>query len=260
MSIASKGIWKLCQKLFKIKPVDYSAILTVWSKNKISMKKILLYLLLTGLTFNYAFAQKDVDARKILNQVSKKYRSYDVIKTDFTFTYENQQAGTKDTQTGTMISRAKANKYKVTIYNPENKLAVDEEIISDGKSQWTYVKKNKEVELADVDNSSESLNPAQIFTVYEKGYKYIYDGDAKVDGKLCQVIDLTPEDEKKPFFKIRLSIDKAKKQIFSAMIFDKNGSRYNYIIRTFTPNVKVPESTFTFDKKNYPGAELVDLR
>jgi len=224
------------------------------------MKRLLLYLLLTGLNLNYAYAQKDADAKKILNQVSKKYRAYDVIKTDFSFTYENQQAGTKDVQAGTMISRSKANKYKVTIYNPEEKQAIDEEIISDGKSQWTYVKKNKEVELTDVDNSNESLNPAQIFTIYEKGYKYVYNGDAKVDGKLCQVIDLTPEDEKKPFFKIRLSIDKVKKQIFSAMIFDKNGSRYNYVIRTFTPNVKVSESTFTFDKKNYPGAELVDLR
>jgi len=224
------------------------------------MKKILLYLLLTGLTFNYAFAQKDVQAKKILNQVSAKYRSYDVIKTTFTFTYENPQANTKDSQTGTMISKSKSNKYRVTIFSPEDKLAVDEEIISDGKNQWTYVKKNKEVELSDVDNSSESMNPAQIFTIYEKGYKYVYNGDAKVDGKLCQVIDLTPEDEKKPFFKIRLSIDKAKKQIFSAMIFDKNGSKYNYTIRTFTPNVKVPESTFTFDKKNYPGVELVDLR
>lgn len=223
------------------------------------MKRILLYLFLSGLTLN-AFAQKDAQAKKILNQVSARYRSYDVIKTTFTFTYENPQANTKDSQMGTMLSKSKSNKYKVTIFSPEDNLAVDEEIISDGKNQWTYVKKNKEVELSEVDNSSESMNPAQIFTIYEKGYKYIYNGDAKVDGKLCQVIDLTPEDEKKPFFKIRLSIDKAKKQIFSAMIFDKNGSKYNYIIRTFTPNVKVSESTFTFDKKNYPGVELVDLR
>lgn len=224
------------------------------------MKRLLLYLLLTGLASNQAFAQKDAAAKKILNQVSARYRSYDVVKADFTFTYENQQAGTKDSQSGTMISRSKANKYKVTIFSPEDKLAVDEEIISDGKNQWTYVKKNKEVELSEVDNSKESMNPAQIFTIYEQGYKYVYNGDAKVDGKLCQVIDLTPEDENKPFFKIRLSIDKAKKQIFSAMIFDKNGSRFNYIIRTLTPNIKVPESTFTFDKRNYPGVELVDLR
>ena len=224
------------------------------------MKKLLIYLLLSGCAISSAFAQKDVDAKKILNQVSRKYRSYDVVKTDFTFTFENQQSGTKDSQTGTLVSRSKANKYKVTIYNPQDKSTVDQEIISDGKSQWTYIKKDKEVELSNVDNSSDALNQAQLFTIYEKGYKYVYNGDEKVDGKLCQVIDLTPEDAKKSFFKVRLSIDKAKKQIYSAMIFDKNGSRYNYVIRTFTPNVKVPDSTFTFDKKDHPGVEVVDLR
>lgn len=223
------------------------------------MKKILVYCLLTGLTISTAFAQKDVDAKKILNQVSAKYRSYNVVKADFTFTYEDKQASTKDSQSGTLISKSKTNKYRVSIYSPDNS-TTEQEIISDGKTQWTYIKKDKEVEISDVDNSSESLNPAQIFTIYEKGYKYVYNGDEKVDGKTYQVIDLTPEDEKKPFFKIRLSIDKAKKQIYSAMIFDKNGSRYTYIVRSFTPNVKVPETTFTFDKKDHPGVELVDLR
>jgi outer membrane lipoprotein-sorting protein len=226
------------------------------------MKKILVFFLLTGLTANYAFAQNDKDAtaKKILNEVSRKYRSYDVVKTDFTFTFEDRQAGTKDSQTGTLVSRSKSNKFKVTIYSPEDKSTVSQEIISDGKSQWTYNKKDKEVELSDVDHSSDTFNPAQIFTIYEKGYKYVYNGDEKVDGKLCQVIDLTPEDSSKPFFKVRLSVDKAKKLVYSAMIFDKNGSRYNYVIRSFTPNVKVPESTFTFDKKDHPGVELVDLR
>jgi outer membrane lipoprotein-sorting protein len=224
------------------------------------MKKLLIYCLLSGLTINFAFAQKDVDAKKILNQVSAKYKSYDAVRADFTFTYENPQANTKDTQTGTLISRSKTNKFKMTIYNAQDKTAVDQEVFSDGKSQWTYIKKDKEVELSDVDHSSDSFNPAQMFTIYEKGYKYVYNGDEKVDGKMCQVIDLTPEDANKPFFKVRLSIDKVKKQIYSALIFDKNGSRYLYTIHSFTPNVKVPESTFTFDKKDHPGVELVDLR
>jgi outer membrane lipoprotein-sorting protein len=224
------------------------------------MKKLLVYFFLSAITITCALAQKDVDAKKILNQVSLKYKSYDVVKSDFTFTYDNPQANTKDSQTGTLISRSKVNKFKVTIYNAADKSVVDQEIISDGKSQWTYLKKDKEVELSDVDHSSESLNPAQLFTIYEHGYKYIYTGDEKIDGKLCQVIDLTPEDEKKSFFKVRLMIDKARKQIYSAMIFDKNGSRYNYVIKSFIPNVKVPESTFTFDKKDHPGVELVDLR
>ena len=224
------------------------------------MKKLISYYLLSLLTITTAFAQKDVAAKKIMDQVSKKYRSYDVVKTDFTFTYENQQAGTKDSQTGTLVSQSKTNKFKVIIYNPLNNSAVAQEIISDGKNQWTYIKKDYEVELSDIDHSSAGLNPAQIFTVYEHGYKYIYNGDEKIDGKLCQEIDLTPEDEKAAFFKVRLSIDKVKKQIYTALIFDKNGSRYTYTVRSFTANVKVPESIFSFDKKDYPGVELVDLR
>ncbi len=224
------------------------------------MKKLFLYVLLTCLTVNLVSAQKDVDAKKILSQLSNKYKSYTVVKADFIFTYENPQANIKESQTGTLLSNSKANKYKVIIYNHKDKSAEDQEIISDGKSQWTYIVKDRQVELSNVDHSSESLNPAQLFTIYEHGYKYVYNGDENKDGKTYQVIDLTPEDSKKPFFKIRLSIDKAKKQLSSAMIFDKNGNRYNYIIRNFTPNAKVPESTFTFDTKAHQGVELVDLR
>ena len=224
------------------------------------MKKLTIIFLLTTLSVNLAFAQKDADAQKILSALSKKYRSYDLIKADFSFTLEDQQAGVKETQTGTLVSRPKANKFKVSIYNQDDKATVTQEIISDGKSQWTYVKKDKEAELSDVDHSEDNLNPAQIFTIYEHGYKYIYTGDEKVDGKVCQIVDLTPEDAKKPFFKVRLTIDKAKKQIYSALIFDKNGNRYTYVIRAFTPNPKVPETLFTFDKKDHPGVEVVDLR
>ncbi|MBS1531289.1 MAG: outer membrane lipoprotein carrier protein LolA [Bacteroidetes bacterium] len=224
------------------------------------MKKLITISLILIASAYTAFAQKDADAQKILNGVSKKYKSYDMMKADFSFTLNDPMSNINDTQVGTLISQPKANKFKVMIYNPADKSSVAQEIISDGKSQWTYVKKDKEVELNNVDHSEDNLNPAQLFTVYEHGYKYVYNGEQKIDGRVCQIIDLTPEDAKKQFFKVRLSIDKAKKQIYSALIFDKNGSKYTYVIRTFTPNPKLPETIFTFDKKNYPGVEVVDLR
>ena len=81
------------------------------------MKKIILYTLIALSTCTTAFAQKDTQAKAILAQVSQKYKSYDVIKTDFSLTLDNQQAGVKETQTGTLISKAKAGKYKVTLYS-----------------------------------------------------------------------------------------------------------------------------------------------
>ncbi|TSD67431.1 outer membrane lipoprotein carrier protein LolA [Inquilinus sp. KBS0705] len=223
------------------------------------MKKLFLYLVLSVVTVN-AFAQKDADAKLILNKLSKQYKTYDAVKTDFTLTVDNAQANINETQTGTLISRSKANKYKVTIYGAGKKAGVAQEIISDGKTQWTFLKDANEVQIGDADNSDEGFNPAKIFTIYESGYKYIYTGLQKVAGKTYQVIDLTPTDEKKTFFKVRLMIDKVKNQLSSALIFDKNGSKYKYTLRTFTPNVKVTDATFAFDKKAYPGVELVDLR
>jgi len=185
------------------------------------MKKLLFYTLFL-LTTTHAFAQKDAAAKSILKQVSQKYRSYNVIKSDFTFTVDNQQANVKETRNGTLITQSKANKYKVDIYATGSQSDVDQEIISDGKNQWTYLKKDKEVQLTEADNSDQSFNPAKIFTIYEHGYKYYYSGDQKIGGKIYQIIELSPDDEKSQFFKIKLTIDKVKKQIYNALIFDKS--------------------------------------
>jgi outer membrane lipoprotein-sorting protein len=216
--------------------------------NTPKMRKLALLILASAFTFTGAFAQKDNDAKLILNKLSKQYRSYDAVKTDFTLLVDNAQANIKQTQTGTLIAKSKTNKYKVTIY--ETGKSVSQEIISDGKSQWTYLKDANEVQLADADNSEEGFNPAKIFTMYEKGYKYIYTGLQKAGGKTYQAIDLTPEDSKATFFKVRLLVDKLKNQLYSAMIFDKNGSHYTYTLKTFAPVTKLTDATFTYDKKH----------
>lgn len=216
------------------------------------MKKIIIAAFLVLASGTVVMAQSEAKAKAILAEVSKKYRAYDVIKTDFSYTLENPEAKMKETQTGTLFVRSKANKYKIILKG--------QELISDGKNQWTYLKADKEVQLSEVDNSSDALNPAKLFTIYEKGFKSLYTNDSKLNGKIVHNIDLSPTDTKRSFFKVKLQIDKLSKQIVNAVIYDKNGNRYTYTIKTFTPNIKVPESTFAFDAKLYPGVELVDLR
>jgi outer membrane lipoprotein-sorting protein len=226
------------------------------------MKKLLIFSILLLITVTFCFAQKDADAKAILSKVSEKYKTYDVIKADFDFTLEAQQAAVKETRSGTLIAKSKANKFKVSIFSAGATAVpqVEQEIISDGKTQWTYLKKDNEVQVNNVDASGEGLNPAQIFTIYEHGYKYLYNGEVKVGGKVYQQIDLTPDDAKKSFFKVRLTIDKVKKQIYSALIFDKNGNRYTYTVKSFTANIPAPDNTFSFDPKAHKGVEVVDLR
>ncbi|MBW4890711.1 outer membrane lipoprotein carrier protein LolA [Mucilaginibacter sp. HMF5004] len=226
------------------------------------MKSAILLLLITAGTVTGALAQKDDQAKAILSQVSKKYRTYDVVKTSFTYTLESPQANLKETQSGTLIAKSKTNKFKVTLYTKggTKTQTIAQELISNGKEQWTYLKKDNEVQVNDVNNSDDALNPAHIFTIYEKGFKYLYTGESKVGGVTYQNIDLTPTDDKKTFFKVRLMIDKVKKQIYSALIFDKNGNKYTYAMQSFSPNANVPDAVFAFDVKAHPGVEVVDLR
>ncbi len=222
------------------------------------MKNILAYTLLLMSTITSAFAQKDANARAILNPISKQYRTYNAIKSDFTLTVSIGQEGSRSTQTGSIITQPKTNKFKMALYAPGGK--VEQEIISDGKTQWLYNQADKEVQVNNVGKSTDGFNPADIFTIYEKGYKYLFTGTKKIGGKIYQEIELTAENANTNFFKVKLQVDKTKKQIYNAQIFDKNGNRYTYTIKNFTPNPPVTAATFTYDAKAHPGVEVVDLR
>ncbi len=194
----------------------------------------------------------DKKAKDILAGVSKKYKSYNVIKAEFTFTLENTAEKTTDSYTGILFVKPSGNKYKIDL----NK----QEIISDGKSTWTYLKDAKEVQVNVVETGDDAINPAQIFTIYEKGYSYIFVEEKNIKGKMCQVIELTPTNKTKNIFKARLIIDKTLKQLVEIKLFEKNGNRYNYSVKNMTANPKVDDQFFTFDKKKYPGVDVIDLR
>jgi outer membrane lipoprotein-sorting protein len=216
-------------------------------KNKKQLSLLVLFLFIAiGL-----FAQDDPKAKAILAGVSKKYRSYDVVKADFSYNIKSPQSNINNTQNGTLYVRSNQNKYKVNL--------ASQELISNGQIQWTLLKDDNEVQISEIDNSINSLNPAQIFTIYEKGFKYVYLGESTISGRVYQNIELAPL-VNRSFSKIKLRIDKQNKQINNIVVNDKNGNVYSYLIKSFTPNVKVSESTFSFDPKKYPGIDVVDLR
>ncbi|MCO4294121.1 outer membrane lipoprotein carrier protein LolA [Solitalea sp. MAHUQ-68] len=200
-----------------------------------------------------AFAQSPAEkqAKDILTGVSAKYRSFDGIKTDFSYTLENPSEKINETQNGTLYIKQKTNKYKVILGGTE--------LFSDGKLSYTYLKDSKEMQINNLEKNGEGLNPAQIFTIYEKGFKYILKGEKKEGANMLQLIDLVPLASKQ-FSKIELSVDKKLKQLKQIKIFDKNGNRYTYKVKTFVQNPKVDDSFFAFDKKKYPGVDVVDLR
>ena len=211
-------------------------------------------LILTALFFwCAAFSQtqkNDPKATQILEGVSAKYKSYKSVQAEFTIKVESGQNKTSDVQSGTLY--VKGPKYKVSLKN--------QEITSDNSTVWTFIKDANEVQVNNYEPDENTITPSQIFTIYEKDFLYAFIEEKTVGGKVLQYIELTPHDKSRPYFKIRLAIDKNAKTIHSAVVFDKNGNRYTYEIKSFTPNPNLADTFFVFDTKAHPGVEVVDLR
>lgn len=194
--------------------------------------------------------QKDKRAEQILNEVSAKYKSYKTVQADFTFTVEQSNNVPQSTQSGTIY--LEGNRYKLTLD--------EQEIICDSRTIWTYLKEANEVQISSFEANEDNIAPTDLFTIYEKDFLYGFVEERNVAGKTFQIIDLTPNDKSKSYFKVRLSIDKTAKSIRSAEIFEKSGNRYTYEIKKFIANPVFPAAFFSFDTSKYPGIEVVDLR
>jgi len=135
------------------------------------------------------------------------------------------------------------------------------EVFCDGTTSWSYLTEAKECNINSVGDDNEgSLNPANIFTIYEKGFNYAFVGEENLAGKEVQVLDLFPTDKTKEFVKVRMYIDKAKSQIAKAQTFNKDGNTYTLVLKTMKTNIDLKDDYFKFDKSKYPGVSMNDMR
>ena len=197
------------------------------------------------------FCQTDKKAKEILNGLSSKYKSLKSLKATFTIVVENQNDKSKQEQSGTLS--LKESKYKLQV--------AGQEIISDGKTRWTFVKDANEIQIDNQKKDENAITPSNIFTIYEKGWLSKYLGEKKIKNITYQNLELIPVDVKtKNVFKVKLAIDKAQKTITSAVIYDKNGSIQTITVNKFTANGANEDAIYIFNSAKYPGSEVVDLR
>ena len=219
------------------------------------MKYFLSISLLFIILFN-SYAQDDFEqnakkAKEILDKVSAKTKSYSTISADFTFSMENLQEDISETNEGTIL--IKGDKYKVSLMGVETYF--------DGKAIYTYMKEAGEVNITEPDpEDEETLNPATIFTIYEKGFKYRYMGEKTGNGKTFYEIDLYPENRDKPYSRIKLRILKNDLTLYSLRQVGKDGNNYTVVVKSMKTNIPMDDSTFIFDTAKHPDVDVIDMR
>jgi len=198
-------------------------------------------------------AQQDPKAKEVLDKLSQTTKSYKSIQIEFSFTLENKKSKVNQTNEGEVILKGKSYRLLMPVFSME--------IFCDGTTTWSYLTEAKECNISGVEEDDKgSLNPANIFTIYEKGFNYSYVGEENITGKAVQVLDLFPVDKSKEFIKVRLYVDKAKFQIAKAQTFNKDGNTYILVLKSMKTNMEFNDDYFKFDKSKYPGVEMNDMR
>ncbi len=215
------------------------------------MKKAIfpLVMTMTALLFCTTVNAQDAKAKAILDKVSAKIKSMSSIKANFTLTMNNAAGKSTGTRKGSFLM--KGSKYKVDMG--------EQKIICDGKSVWTYLPANKEVQVTTFNPNEQALSPAKLFSgAYNSEYKSRYVGEKTASGKKVDVIEMTPINTK-AFKKVQLFVDKSSNMVSGGNMTDKNGGTYGYSISGVTGST-IPDAEFVFDTKKHPDVEVIDLR
>lgn len=124
----------------------------------------------------------------------------------------------------------------------------------DGKTQWTYMKGNNEVNVSTPTESElQAINPYNFINIYKSGFKY----SMKTQGNNCE-IHLTATDSKRKLQEMYIYANRS--TYVPSQIKMKQGTRWNVITISNFKKAKLNDNMFRFNRKTHPEAEIIDLR
>ena len=123
----------------------------------------------------------------------------------------------------------------------------------DGKTQWTYLKKNDEVNVANPTESElAAINPYNFIYMYQKDYKYTME---KKNGSF--IVHLTGSD-KRGIQEMYLLVNQKTSVPSQIRMRQKKG--WTTISISQFKQANLSDGIFRFNSKDFPNAEVIDLR
>lgn len=123
-----------------------------------------------------------------------------------------------------------------------------------GKTQWTYMKKSNEVNVSTPTAAQQQMmNPYTFVNIYKSGYKL-----AMTKAGNSNVVHLVAQNSKQSIQEMYVTVN-AKTSVPSQIKMKHSGKWYTINVTGFYAKNQ-PNSMFTFNSKDYPSAEIIDLR
>lgn len=180
-------------------------------------------------------------AADLLGRAAAKYQSAKSIHATYSMTSNGQKA-----------------KGSITVAG--NRFVINSPQLStwyDGKTQWTYSPSAGEVNITTPTAAElQQVNPFAVIAAFRRDY--VASGGASKGNQA--VITLTPKSGRAQIKSVVLTLDTRTLFPTSIKVTDRSKRVTTILVSSASVGGNVAASTFTFNRRKYPKAEIVDLR
>jgi outer membrane lipoprotein-sorting protein len=205
----------------------------------------LLYLFFAFLSVFTASAQKDSQAKAILDQIGAKVKAAKGILVSIELVSKNSSG--KALGTKSINLKMKGDKYLLKQGATE--------ILCDGSIIYNFDGVNT-ISKSNVSESDQTLSPQKLLSGnYDKDFSY----SILSQNNNQATIELIPIDKRKSFQKVTLVIDKLKSALSTANILDKSNNSTFVKVVSINYSAVLVDKIFLFDRAKYPkNVEIFD--
>lgn len=177
------------------------------------------------------------DAKKLLDEVSTKVKSYDNIVIGFKYALNNPAENVSQETRGDVTLLGE--KYLLNLMGTEQ--------MYDGKKLHMIVPEDEEINISSQSAEDESsVTPSKMLTFYEDGYTSKLDIVQDVQGRKIQFVKLVPIDSNSELKEILLGIDKQTKHIYKLILMQNNGTNITITVNSFKNKSTIVKNIICF--------------
>lgn len=187
-------------------------------------------------------------AREVLDATAARLSAPGGIKAKFKATQFNGN-NAEGEAAGTLLLRGRAYQVKT------NELTT----WYDGTTQWSMMNGSDEVNVTTPSEAEQAqLNPATLINIYKKGYKCTMN-KSTLRGHKTFVVHLIAKSKKAYYTDIYVDVEQG---TYTPLCFraKHDGNWMRLSVLSFMSGLDLPASDFVFPAKDFPKAEVIDLR
>ena len=194
----------------------------------------------------------DSKANALLNKVKSQYNGYSSLESKFKLEFKLAEQPKAETISGKVYQQGD---------NFRAEMGSDF-MIGNGQNIWQKSGNSVQLKCANSKDADDLMTPKTLIRMYEKKEFIFGITGASAEGwsKKATILTGKPTNRRSEFTKIVLAIDQKTNNIVSVTAFGRDQSRSKVSLEVPSVNKNYNASMFSFDKSQFPGVKVQDLR